>query len=136
MPPTRRFVVVLRAESAARFRRGDPPLQITSASKVGPVQLTFRTRYVDEGLEDPVPREMWIDARGEAACSLDAAMREYVRVANLLGPVISFAANAPVGHMDIHLAFDATPELERHEFFENFLPDERGRPRSGGTGAE
>ncbi len=98
---------------------------------MGPVQFIFRTRYVNEGLEDAVPREMWIEARGEANCSLDDAMREYARVANLLGPVISFAANAPVGHMDIHLAYDATPDLDRHEFFENFLPDERGRPRSG-----
>jgi hypothetical protein len=45
--------------------------------------------------------------------------------------MVSFAANAPVGHMTIHLAYDATPDVERHEFFENFLPDEHGRPRSG-----
>lgn len=127
----RRFVVVLRAESAARFRTQDGPLVISAETKAGQVQLTFRTRYSDEGLEDPVPREMWIEARGEASCSLDDAMREYIRVANLFGPLISVTANAPVGHMTIHLAYDATPDVERHEFFENFLPDERGRPTSG-----
>jgi hypothetical protein len=46
-------------------------------------------------------------------------------------PALAVAGNAPIDDVEVHLAFDATPDEQKHEFFENFQPDEAGRPRHG-----
>src|SRR5437870_5294458 len=56
------YVVVLRARSSARFLPengfetffGDVP------GCAGPVRFRLRSRWVDEGHEAPIPRELWI----------------------------------------------------------------------------
>ncbi len=127
---SRQFVVVTRALSGARIREGEQ-LQVSAQSAVGPVVITYRTRYADEGFESPIPRELWAEVRGEADCSLDEAINAYWGAANAVVPALAVAGNAPIEDLDVHFAFDATPEEQEHEFFENFQPDEAGRPRHG-----
>lgn len=130
--PARQFVIVLRGESAARFRPEKGPLQILKVgSPVGPIDIVFDTRYSDEGLEDPIPREMIAEARLTATCTLEEAINAALGVGNMLVPWFAISTNAPIGDLDVHLAFDSTPRATEHPFFENFLPDERGRPRHG-----
>jgi hypothetical protein len=123
-------VVVTRAISGVRIREGEQ-LQVQAESTVGPVTVTFRTRYADEGFESPVARELWVEASGEAECALDEAINAYWSVSNGLVPALAVVTNAPVDDLDVHLAFDATAGENEHAFFENFQPDEAGRPRDG-----
>lgn len=126
----RQYVVVTRALSGARIREGEQ-LQVPAESALGAVIITYRTRYADEGFESLIPRELWAEVRGEADCSLEEAINAYWSIANDLIPSLAVATNAPIDDLDVHLAFDATPGEEEHPFFENFLPDETGRPRHG-----
>ncbi len=117
----RNFVGVFRGSSAARFVRGEH-VRVLTGTPIGPVQLTYRTRYSDEGFQDEVPREMWVEARGEAQCALDEAIDAYQGAASAFVPVFSVSANAPASDLDVVLGYDATPGAE-HEFFQRLLPD-------------
>jgi hypothetical protein len=130
----RQFVVVTRAASGARFTEGEG-LEVAARTAVGPVLVRLRTRYSDEGFESPIPRELWVEIRGEAECSLDEAINVYWSTANGILPSLAVAVNAPISDLDVHIAFDATLAENEHTFFENFLPDERGRPRHGRAAA-
>ncbi|MDP8973269.1 MAG: hypothetical protein M3N45_08865 [Actinomycetota bacterium] len=98
---------------------------------MGVATATFRTRYSDEGHLSPVPRELWIDVRGGGDYSLEEAIDAYWNAANQVLPSLAVACNAPVSDAEVHLAIAIDPEGTEHEFFENFQPDESGRPRHG-----
>src|ERR671935_2451102 len=108
----RRYVVVLGAESDARCRDVTVPMALRGVgSAVGPVDLIFRTRYASEGYEAAVPREMWIDARGETAdeVSLPDAITAYAQACAPVLPMIAIATNAWIDDVTPKLAYDATP---------------------------
>ncbi|MCA1702087.1 MAG: hypothetical protein LC808_01970 [Actinobacteria bacterium] len=126
------YVVVLRARSSARFMPeegfevffGDVP------GSAGPVRFRVRTRWVDEGHEAPMPRELWIEGRGPAP-SLDHAVAKFGATGHLFRNLLSFTANTSVEVPEVHVAYDATPGATEREFLEVFMPDERGHPREG-----
>ena len=62
--PLTSYVVVLSAESSARFFEGGvyPMVVRNFPSAVGPATVTYRTRYADEGYAATVPRE-YVDRR-------------------------------------------------------------------------
>jgi hypothetical protein len=98
---------------------------------MGTVTATFRTRYSDEGHASPVPRELWIDLRSDGDYSLDEAINAYWNAANQVLPSLAVACNAPVNDAEVHMAIAIDPAGIQHDFFENFQPDESGRPRHG-----
>jgi hypothetical protein len=124
----RRFVVALGAESDARFRDVPVPMAVRAVpTPVGLVDLVFRTRYAKEGYEAAVPREMWIDARGET--NDDAALPEvinaYASAAASMLPMIASATNARIDDAAPKLAYDGTPGALEREYFTNFVREER-----------
>jgi len=124
------YVVVAKAPSGARFLPEHQFAINEVPTSEGPVRLVIRTRWEDTGLEHPVPRELWFDVRGEAT-SLDAAVAAFGEAARAFGPFVAFVANVEVGLVEVHLAYDAQPHLNEHEFMEVFLPDQRGLPTEG-----
>lgn len=92
----RHHVVVARALSGTRIREGEQ-LQVPAQSAVGPAVITFRSRYADEGFESPIPRELWVDIRGEADCTLEEAINASWGTANGLVPSLAVATNDPLG---------------------------------------
>jgi hypothetical protein len=126
---TTHYVVVVEAESSAHFRDEPIPLQVNHfPTAVGPVTITFRTRYSEEGLESPVPREMWIDVRGVSTAPFDDAVTAYAQAGAAFLPLIALVANATVAGPDVKLAFDNSPGRDRREFFQSFVPEKRGQP--------
>src|SRR5918995_7266033 len=124
------YVVVAKVPSGARFLPEHQFAINEVPTTEGPVRLVIRTRWDDIGLEHAVPRELWFDVRGEAT-SLDAAVAAFSEAARAFGPFVAFVANVEVGLVEVHLAYDATPQLDEHEFMEVFLPDQRGLPTEG-----
>lgn len=123
------FVVVLGGESAARFQEEDDPMVIREfPTPVGKVTLTFRTRFSDEGHEANVPRELWIDVRGDATCSLDEAINAYAAAGLSFLPAIALATNASIEDVQPKLAYDNTADHDPREYFQSFLPERRGLP--------
>jgi hypothetical protein len=126
----RRFVVVLRAQSAAMLRESEVIDLQQCPSSLGPINIRIRTRYVDEGFESSVPRHLWIEAEGNAD-TLDGALGAFASVANSILPFITLATNAAIHAPDIHLGFETTPGNREREFFQAFASEESGLPLFG-----
>ena len=124
------YVVVLRAPSAARFEVEDNLSINRVPCATGTVDLIFRTRYVNEGFSAPVPRELWVDARGKAS-SLKDALVSFANASYTLSPIITVSANAFVEDLEVELGYDDTAGLSEREYFQQFVPEERGLPRLG-----
>jgi hypothetical protein len=129
-PEQRTFIIVLRAPSSARFKpeEGQEIFLPNLPGIAGTVRLRLRTRWVDEGFEAPIPRELWIEALGPAP-SLDEAVSKFSAAGRLLATLLAFCANAAVGTPEVHIAYDASAGRTEREFLEVFLPDERATPR-------
>jgi Protein of unknown function (DUF2934) len=126
----RTFVVVLRATSSARFLE-DERLHLRQITEsTGTIDVVFRTRYADEGLESPLPRELWIDVRGKGS-SLNESVNVFARMAAGLLPVLALVSNAAIHDPVVHLAYEDTTGVNQREFFQAFVPDEKGSPLAG-----
>ncbi len=127
------YVVVLGADADARFIPDDPPPQLLQVpTPVGPVDVTFRTRFADEGYESPVPREMWIDVRGAAEAGLPEVISAYGNAASAVLPAIAVATNAWIGDLYPKIAYAAGPPSGARPFFQAFNREEAHTvPRPG-----
>jgi hypothetical protein len=126
----RTFTVVLKAPSAAKLQPEDT-YQITyNTPSSGSFQVRVRTRWEAVGLDQPLPRDLWVEVLGPAG-SLDEALHLFPGFARPIGRVVAFVANATVGLLDTDLAFESTPGLDSREFVQTFTPGERGLPRLG-----
>ncbi|WP_301124119.1 hypothetical protein [Mycolicibacterium fortuitum] len=129
--PPSEYVVVLRAPSAARFKEDEGvALSLDDKAFNTPIQVKLRTRWIDEGFESRVPRELWIEL-GITAVSLDEACSAASSVAHLLTVIATFCANVTGQVPEVHLAYRREPKDGQREFIEVFLPDETTSPREG-----
>lgn len=126
-----RFTAVLRASSRAKVRRSDPPLILQNfPSPVGPLTIVIRTRYDEKEFGIAVPRELWVEAQGEGSSLEDGLNAAWAATASML-PVIALAANAAIGDLQPHLAFETTGGAEDRAFFQSTVDSERGIPLPG-----
>ena len=115
-------VVAFRAKSACRF----PPdkfLKIRIKQNESEVPLIFRTRQVDKGVNELIPGDLWIDARGTAN-SVESAVSQFGQSVENITNVISFGTNAAIQDVKFHLAFDNTDGEKEREFIQHLIPDE------------
>ena len=119
----RHMVVVFRAPSAVVINEHET-LRVRVPLQVGELTLTFRTRYLDKGLEHPLPGDLWIEGRGPAE-SIEEAVSHFGGAAASVIAVIALATNAAVHHLEPELAFDETPGVSAREFLQSLLPEER-----------
>jgi hypothetical protein len=125
------FTAVLRATSRAKVRRSDPPLILQNfPSTVGPVTIVIRTRYDEKEFGIAVPRELWVEAKGDAP-SLDDGLKAAMSATAPLLPVIALTANAAIGDLLPHLAFETSEGVEERAFFQSTVDTERGLPPPG-----
>ena len=121
-------MTVLRASSAVRLRFGEE-IRLVADEARGRTEIVVRTRYeAFPATQGQIPRELWVELSGPGE-SLDEAMRRHNDLAGTVASILTLAANAGVEQLQVELAFDATPEVNEHEFFQNFLLDETGMPR-------
>jgi len=72
-----------------------------------------------------MPRELVVEVRGRAG-SLDEAAGKFATLARPVATMAGFVANVRVGPVEVHLAYDSSPEKVERELLEVFIPDERG----------
>ena len=127
------FVIVLGADADARFLPEDEPMRLLDVpTSVGRVDLTYLTRFAEEGYESPVPREMWIDARGSSDLPLSEVVSAYGNAAAGFLPAIAVANNVYIGDIYPKIGYDATATATTRAYFQSFLREERGTvPRPG-----
>lgn len=125
------YTVVFKAHSSARFAPDDG-LELTfDVPSLGLSGLRVRAFTRWEGPTDgPLPRELVVECCGRAG-DLDAAMRGFSGIARSLGTLIGFVGNVRVGSVEMHLAFESTPNSIDREMVEVHIPDERGLVAEG-----
>ena len=126
---TPQYIVVFRAPSASLFERG-LAIRVNVPREPGDIVLTFQTRYLERGLENPLPGNMWIDARGPSY-NLEEAVSIFGNAVGTVIPIIAFCTNAAIGDLELELAYNNTTGLEKREFLQSFLPEERAIIRGG-----
>ena|SRR5665647_1307723 len=126
------YTVVLRARSAARFlpeEGWEVTLDVPNLDLKG-LRLRTYTRWAREG-DKQLPRELIVEVRGPSSDSLDEVAAKFSAIARPIATVAGFVANVLVGPLEVHLAYDSTPSHDQRQFFETFLPDERGALSDG-----
>lgn len=125
MENQQQYIVVIRGQSGVLFTSdGFLPVENFPVS-TGRINLVFRTRYTQVPLvTTPIPRGLFVEVHGPAK-SIDEAIEVFTNTARAIAVFLSFSTNAPIGELEPEIAFDNTPGLEKREFFQQFLPDER-----------
>lgn len=122
---SRTFTVVLRALSAPWFRQQDL-FRIRWGGSEEAISLGLRTYYTRiEGEEVPLPEDLWVEATGKAA-SIEDAVQRFAGAAGSVLPIISLACNAAIEQMDVHLAFETTPQKGERDFLQAQRPPSQG----------
>jgi hypothetical protein len=116
------YVVVALAKASAVFYPGTSLTVQAPFSDWGTAQLVFRTNFLEQGYDVPVPKGLWVEITGNAP-DLPRATSAFVGFAAEIGSIIALCANATMGHVEPELAFDASPENGEHEFVQSFLPE-------------
>ena len=113
------------------MRQDDPPLVLLNfPTDHGPLDLIFRTRYDEREFEVAIPRELWVEARGEAPSLEDGITAAWAASATVL-PIIALTTNVAIGELQPHLAFETTEGIEDRAFFQSTVETERGIPPPG-----
>ncbi len=128
--PLNRYIVVLRcSNSLIRIPEGRGIRVAPMQSPHGDYELTFRQRTDNvPHIAAPIPRELWMEISGPAP-SMEIAINIAEATANTYARQLAFAANAWQGSVSVHLAYGTTSGTEQHQFFQNWVIDEKGIPR-------
>jgi hypothetical protein len=122
------YVTVLRAPSAALLL----PDQGFEINFNDPARVRLRSLWREQGLEHPVPTDLWVEVSGRAA-SLDEAVRRHSPLARGVASVLAFVANAAVEPLEVELAYDATEGRTEREYLQLFVRDSSPIPSGGGS---
>jgi hypothetical protein len=124
---TAEYVTVLRAPSAALLLP-DEGFELTLADP--PSRIRLRSRWRDQGLEHPVPVDLWVEVLGESS-SLNEAVRRHEPLARGAAAVLAFVANAAVEPLEVELAHDATTDRTEREYLQVFVREPSTIPKGG-----
>jgi hypothetical protein len=124
------FLVVMRGPSAAMFKPDEQLFVQEAISDIGPVRITYTTRYVSRSPDVTLPGQLWIEVRGNAP-TLAEALEPFSNAGLFVLPILALSANAAVGEPEIELGFDNTEGLTERDFFQSYVPAERDIPHPG-----
>lgn len=114
----------MRVRSSAQFRQGDSITLHGDAAK-GAALVVFATRWLDTGLNLPIPGDLLAEVSGPAR-DMQEAMDRYVNGALRFMSTLAVSANAAIDPIEFELAFDIDPGVSDHELRQNVMlpPDQ------------
>jgi hypothetical protein len=119
-----RFVAVLSSHAAARLHEdGGWGISGLPCATGKPIEVTFRSRYIDLGFESKLPGRLVAEVAGEAT-DLTEALSAFSQSVNLISPVMAVSVNASVPAFEFDLAYDNTVGSETHAFTQWFRQSE------------
>jgi hypothetical protein len=115
----------MRGAAALVFRENENLRMQKFPTAVGPVDLTYATRWLDRKENVRIPGHLWIEVVGSGD-ALEDVLVPYANAGIALLPALSLASNASIGEPDIELGFESTPGINRRDYFQCYLPPESG----------
>jgi len=85
------------------------------------ISLVYRSNY-QAGFEVPLPTFFYVEAIGEAP-NLKDASEAFYGAALETTTVMAFVVNADLGHLEVELVFDCSPDKNEHEFRQTYVPN-------------
>ena len=121
----RRFTVVLRGPTAVVFWENENLRIEKFPTAVGPVDITYTTRWISRGDKVRIPGQLWIEIVGSGD-TLENVLVPYANAGIAALPVLSLATNASIEEADVELGFESTPGINERDYFQSYLPPESG----------
>jgi hypothetical protein len=88
-----------------------------------PIQLHFRTRYLQWGFSTLVPGDLWLDAVGEAD-RLEIAVSRFTNAGRAMAEIMSLCANACTALLEPEVAFELAHSEAKREYFQRLVPSD------------
>lgn len=121
----KRFTVVMRGPAAIVFWENETIRIHKAPTAVGPVDVTYATRWLDQEEQVRIPGELWIEIVGGGEI-LEDVLVPYANAGLAALPLLALASNASIQEPDIELGFESTPGISQRDYFQSYL-----RPESG-----
>lgn len=124
----RTFCVVARAPSGVYWPPGQNFTINNLGTAHGPATLVFAThRSEEKGFSKPVVRGLHVEVRGPSP-DIDTAITNLGSAAYMMLPVLVMAVNAPVGVLEVEIAYETTAGRTERDYFQQFIPQPRFTP--------
>lgn len=114
------FTVIMRGPSAVRFAPEQNLVCEDFPSDAGPVRITYRTRWFNEGERRIRPGDIWIEVKGTGN-DLEKLIVPLANAGLALLPLLSLSANAAIGEPEVEIAFESTPKIASRQYFQQYL---------------
>jgi hypothetical protein len=121
----KRFTVVLRGAAALVFWENERLRIEKFPTAVGPVDLTYATRWLNRGENVRIPGHLWIEIVGSGE-SLEKVLVPYANAGIAALPLLSVASNVSIEDPEVELGFESTPGITQRDYFQCYLPEESG----------
>ena len=117
------FIVVMRGESAAIFPKDTNLLVKNFQPSIGPVNISYKTRWLKSKEGNVIPGHIWVKINGSAQ-SLQDALIPFANAGLSILPILSLSANAAISDPDLELGFDNTKGMTERDYFQCYVPPE------------
>jgi len=121
----KRFTAVMRGPAAVVFWENENLRIEKFPTAVGPVDITYATRWISKGGKVRIPGQLCIEIVGSGD-TLESVLVPYANAGIAALPVLSLATNASIEEPDIELGFESTPGINQRDYFQSYLPPESG----------
>ena len=121
--PSRNFVVVLRGPSVPVFLQGENLKIQNFQTRVGKVEITYASRWIERGPDLTLPGHLWIEVQGSGP-SLKDVLVPFANAGLSMLPIIALCTNGAIGEPELELGFESTPGVREREYFQCYVPPE------------
>ncbi|NKE72993.1 hypothetical protein [Candidatus Manganitrophus noduliformans] len=121
----REFTIVMRGPSAVVFRQNENLIIKNFPCVSGLVNMVYTSRWIKKSETVIVPGQLWIEIKGHGY-DLEESLVSFANAGLALLPILAVSANTAIGEPEIEVAFDSTPNVSEHDYFQNYVPPESG----------
>lgn len=115
----------MRGPSAVVFWQNENLTMDLKESPLGPLTVTYATRWLKKDDEVVVPGQLWVEIKGTGN-SLEDVLTAYANAALIPIPLLALATNSAAEDLEIELGFETTPDVVEREYFQSYIPPESG----------
>ena len=113
----------MRGTSAVIFLPGNHLRANHFPSTIGPVDLTYTSRWINKNANVTTPGHLWIEAKGSGS-RLSDVLAPFANAGYALLPVMSLCANTAIGDPELEIGYDSSPNINERDYFQQYVPPE------------
>ncbi len=123
MAEEKEFTIAMRGASAAIFRQNEELVIDNLPLGGASAKITYRTRWIKSSKNIPLPGHLWIEVKGTGD-NLEESLLPFANAGLAPLSILSLSANAAIGSPKLELAFESTPNIDKRDYFQSYVPPE------------